>query len=52
MARVIAARDIVVALPGIWTKSRADEIWAPKMACTGVQPSLPIVAISIMLPSE
>ena len=51
MARVNAARDILVALPGIWTRSRTEELLAPKMACTAVQPSLPIVAISMMLPS-
>ena len=51
MARVNAARDIFAALPGIWTRSRTEEILAPKTACTPVQPSLPIVAISMMLPS-
>jgi hypothetical protein len=52
MARVNAARDIFAASPGIWTRSRTEEILAPKMACTAVQPSLPIVAISMILPSE
>jgi hypothetical protein len=51
MARVNAARDIFAALPGIWTRSRTEELLAPKMACTPVQPSLPIVAISMILPS-
>jgi hypothetical protein len=50
MARVNAARDIFAALPGIWTRSREEERLAPKMAFTPVQPSLPIVAISIMPP--
>jgi hypothetical protein len=47
MARVNAARDIFAAPPGIWTRSRTEEVLAPKMACTAVQPSLPIVAISM-----
>ena len=51
MARVNAARDILVAPPGIWTRSRTDEVLAPRTACTAVQPSRPIVAISMMLPS-
>jgi hypothetical protein len=51
IARVNAARDIFAALPGIWTKSLAEELLAPKAACTPLQPSLPIVAISMMLPS-
>ena len=51
MARVNAARDIFAAFPGIWTSSRAEEILAPKTACIPVQPSLPIVAISMILPS-
>ena len=51
MARVNAARDIFAALPGIWTRSRAEELLAPKTACTPVQPSRPIVAISMTLPS-
>jgi hypothetical protein len=51
MARVNAARDIFAALPGIWTRSRTEEILAPKMAWIAVQPSLPIVAISMILPS-
>ena len=51
MARVNAARDIFAALPGIWTRSWTEERLAPKMACTSLQPSLPIVAISMMLPS-
>jgi hypothetical protein len=42
MARVNAARDIFAALPGIWTRSRMEELSAPKTACTAVQPSLPI----------
>ena len=50
MARVNAARDILAALPGIWTSSLTEELLAPKMACTPVQPSRPIVAISMMLP--
>ena len=51
MARVNAARDILAALPGIWTRSRTEDLLAPNTACTAVQPSLPIVAISMMLPS-
>jgi len=51
MARVNAARDIFAALPGIWTKSLTEELLAPRTACTPLQPSLPIVAISMMLPS-
>ena len=50
MARVNTARDILAAVPGIWTRSRAEELLAPKTACKPVQPSLPIVAISMMLP--
>jgi hypothetical protein len=38
-------------LPGIWTRSRMEEFLAPNTACTPVKPSLPIVAISMMLPS-
>jgi hypothetical protein len=49
--RVKAARDIFAALPGIWTSSRTEDILAPKMAWNPVQPSLPIVAISMTLPS-
>ena len=52
MARVNAARDIFAALPGIWTRSRKEELLAPKTAFTPVKPSLPIVAISMTLPSE
>src|ERR1700726_1403550 len=51
MARVNAARDIFVAPPGIWTRSWTEERLAPKIACTPLQPSLPIVAISLILPS-
>ena len=40
MARVNAARDIFAALPGICTRSRTEEVVAPKTACTDVQPSL------------
>jgi hypothetical protein len=32
MARLKAARDIFAALPGIWTKKRAEEFLAPKAA--------------------
>jgi hypothetical protein len=32
MARVNAARDSLDALPGIWTRSRTEELLAPKMA--------------------
>jgi hypothetical protein len=46
-----AAREIFAALPGIWTKWRPEDLLAPKMACTPAQPSLPIVAISMALPS-
>ncbi|HEY4931068.1 MAG TPA: hypothetical protein VII23_05815 [Terriglobales bacterium] len=46
MARINAARDIFAALPGIWTRSLAEELLAPKTACTPAQPSRPIVAIS------
>ena len=45
------ACDILAALPGIWTSSWAEVLLAPKAACTPVQPSLPIVAISMTLPS-
>jgi len=41
-----AARDIFAAAPGIWTRSRTEEVLAPKTACTPVQPSLPTVAIN------
>ena len=51
MARENAARDIFAALPGIWTKSLTEDFLAPKTACTPVKPSLPIVAISMTLPS-
>jgi hypothetical protein len=51
MARVNAARDIVAALPGIWTRNWAEELLAPKTAWKPVQPSLPIVAISMILSS-
>ena len=51
MARVNAARDILAAVPGIWTRSRTEDLLAPKTACRPVQPSLPIVAISMTLPS-
>jgi hypothetical protein len=50
MARVNAARDIFAAPPGICTRSRKEELLAPKTAVTPVKPSLPIVAISMMLP--
>ena len=50
MERWNAARDIFAALPGIWTNSRTEELLAPKTACTPVQPSLPMVAISMTLP--
>src|SRR5450631_2184480 len=33
------ARDILAALPGIWTKSLTEEVLAPKKACIPVQPS-------------
>jgi len=49
---VNASRDILGASPGIWTRSRTEELSAPTTACTAVQPSLPIVAISMMLPSS
>jgi len=52
MDRMNVARDIFIALPGTCVKKRQDEFLAPKTACTPVQPSLPIVAISVMLPSE
>jgi hypothetical protein len=48
--RTKAARDILAALPGIWTKSLTEEVLAPKKACIPVQPSRPIVAISMTLP--
>jgi hypothetical protein len=51
IARAKATRDILAALPGIWTKSLTEEILAPKKACLPVQPSRPIVAISMTLPS-
>src|SRR3979490_487170 len=49
-ARVYAARDILAALPGIWTKSLTEDIRAPRRACTPLHPSRPIVAISMVLP--
>ena len=52
MARVKAARDILAAVPGIWTRRRAEDILAPNTACRPVQPSRPIVAISMVPPSE
>jgi len=52
MARVNAARDIFAAVPGIWTRNRAEESLAPKKAWKPVQPSLPTVAISMVFPSE
>jgi hypothetical protein len=51
IARVNAARDILAAVPGICTRSRTEDLLAPKTAWRPVQPSLPIVAISITLPS-
>jgi hypothetical protein len=51
IARAKTVRDILAALPGIWTKSLTEEVLAPKKACIPVQPSLPIVAISMTLPS-
>ncbi len=45
-----AARDILAALPGIWTKSLTEDVLAPRRACTPLHPSLPIVAISMVLP--
>jgi hypothetical protein len=51
MARANARRGILAALPGIWTRSRTEDCLAPRTACTPVQPSLPTVAISMMLPS-
>src|ERR1700730_6442792 len=48
IARVKAGRDIFAAPPGSWTRSRIEELSAPRTACTAVQPSLPIVAISMM----
>jgi hypothetical protein len=50
MERWNAARDIVAAVPGIRTNRRAEELWPPNTACTPVQPSLPMVAISMTLP--
>src|SRR5580692_1651049 len=52
MARVNAARDIFAALPGIWTRSWTEERLAPKIACTSVKPSLPTVAISMIVLSN
>src|SRR5260370_8242289 len=49
IARVNAARDIFAVLPGIWTRSRTEDVLAPKTAWIAVQPSRPIVAISMML---
>jgi hypothetical protein len=51
MARANAARDILLAPPGIWTKSLTEELLAPNIAWKPLQPSLPIVAISMTLPS-
>jgi len=48
MARVNLTREIFAALPGICTKKRDEEVLAPKTACTPAQPSLPMVAISMM----
>ena len=50
MARANAARDIFAAPAGIWTRSRAEDLLAPKTACTEAQPSRPIVATSMILP--
>jgi hypothetical protein len=50
MARANATRDSRAADPGIWTKNLTEEHFAPKMAWIPLQPSLPIVAISIMSP--
>src|SRR5580700_7464439 len=50
MARINAARGIFAALPGIWTSNWTEERLAPKAACTPLQPSLPIVAISMTVP--
>ena len=33
IARAKAARDILAALPGIWTKSLTEDVLAPKKAC-------------------
>jgi hypothetical protein len=44
-------REASSAAPGICTRSLAEENVAPKTAYTPVQPSRPIVAISMMLPS-
>jgi hypothetical protein len=35
MARANAERDILAALPGSWTRSRTDDLLAPKTAWTG-----------------
>src|SRR5271169_1800362 len=50
IARAKAVRDIMAALPGICTKSLTEDVLAPKKACIPVQPSRPIVAISMTLP--
>jgi hypothetical protein len=42
IARAKAARDILAAFPGIWTKSLTEEVLAPKKACIPEQPSRPL----------
>ena len=50
MARWNATRGILAALPGIWTRNLTEDALAPKIACRPVQPSRPMVAISMMSP--
>jgi len=43
--------DTRIALPGICVSRRTEETLAPSTACTPVQPSRPIVAMSTVVPS-
>ncbi len=40
IARAKAVRDILAALPGIWTKSLTEDVLAPKKACMNERPPL------------
>jgi hypothetical protein len=51
MARVNAARDSPYRVPWDLNEEPDGGILSTKDACTEVQPSLPIVAISMILPS-
>jgi hypothetical protein len=41
IARAKAARDILAAVPGIWTKNLTEDNLAPKKACMPVHPCNP-----------